>query len=835
MKLLAIDGNSILNRAYYGIRPLTTSKGFNTNAIYGFLTILHKHMKDENECRICVAFDRKEKTHRHKIFEAYKAGRKPMPQELYEQMPVLKQILQAMGIPCIEKAGLEADDIIGILSNQCVQDKIPCVIITGDRDAFQLINDLVTVKLAVSKAKTTTDETYTPKTIFEKYGLTPEQLIDLKALMGDSSDNIPGVPGVGEKTAINLLQKYGTLENVFSHIQEQKGALKERLIQGKDSAFMSRDLGRIIQSADIGLNQKEIAPPQFNIQELTKLFTELEMSSMPARFGLSQIKEQRNERISFISIEDAQDIFTQDVLYLFFDNEYIHIKYKDDIVKILPEFNYLKKIADKQIITHDAKPFLHLMKKNKFEANLLFDTMIAAYILNPSLTSYKIETLIQNYLQFPLENKTHAVVFLEPLYHKMLEELQKNNEEDLYKKIELPLCEVLAQMEFNGFTMDRNFLEQFGMMLDKSIKESSEAVYIQAGQEFNINSPKQLGAVLFEDMHLPTGKRNKSGYSTSKEVLERLKWQTNHPIIDNILDYRMLTKLKSTYIDSFLSKLDGQNKIHTVFTQTVTQTGRISSTEPNLQNIPVRTELGKQLRKAFIAKDDYVLLDADYSQIELRVLAHIADDKVMQAAFNQNVDIHTITASQVFGLPENMITPELRRRAKAVNFGIVYGIGEYSLSQDIGVSVKEAKDYISNYLNTYQGAQKYMTNIVNFAEKNGYVQTMFGRRRYVPDIHAKNKQIRAFAQRVCLNTPIQGTAADLIKSAMVQVFKELKKSNLDAQIILQVHDELIVEVHKKDVVKVKDILKNKMEHAAKLSVPLIVDVGEGSTWFDAKI
>ena len=336
-------------------------------------------------------------------------------------------------------------------------------------------------------------------------------------------------------------------------------------------------------------------------------------------------------------------------------------------------------------------------------------------------------------------------------------------------------------------------------------------------------------------MHLPTGKRNKSGYSTSKEVLERLKWQTNHPIIDNILDYRMLTKLKSTYIDSFLSKLDGQNKIHTVFTQTVTQTGRISSTEPNLQNIPVRTELGKQLRKAFIAKDDYVLLDADYSQIELRVLAHIADDKVMQAAFNQNVDIHTITASQVFGLPENMITPELRRRAKAVNFGIVYGIGEYSLSQDIGVSVKEAKDYISNYLNTYQGVQKYMTNIVNFAEKNGYVQTMFGRRRYVPDIHAKNKQIRAFAQRVCLNTPIQGTAADLIKSAMVQVFKELKKSNLDAQIILQVHDELIVEVHKKDVVKVKDILKNKMEHAAKLSVPLIVDVGEGSTWFDAKI
>lgn len=832
MKLLLIDGNSILNRAFYGIRPLTTSKGLNTNAVYGFLTILHKHMQQEQPCRVCAAFDRKEKTPRHLLYDKYKAGRKPMPQELYEQMPIIKQVLAAMGIPCIEKAGLEADDIIGTLSAQCQKDGQPCIIITGDRDAFQLISPLVTVKLATTKASEPTDETYTPERIFEKYGLTPDQLIDLKALMGDSSDNIPGVPGVGEKTAVNLLKKHETLENVFEHAPEEKGALKEKLLTGKDSAFMSRQLGKIVRDAELEICEQDIQPPVFNADKLLPLFSELEMNSMPARFGIEPEHTKKRE-IQQTTPDEAPELFNSDIIYLLYDND-LFIKYGESVVTVPPEPEYLGKLAEKKLVVHDAKPFLHLMIENNLDADILFDTMIAAYVLNPSMSSYPIETLAWEYAQMETDDPNLLAACLDSVYQKMSQKLQEDGQADLFYNIELPLCSVLAKMEYNGFTLNKDFLEQFGKSLEQDIALISRAIYDIAGEEFNINSPKQLGSILFEKLHLPAGKKTKSGFSTSKEALEKVKWKQDHPIIDNILDYRMLTKLKSTYIDAFLQKLDKHGKIHTVFTQTVTQTGRISSIEPNLQNIPVRTNLGRQLRRAFTATDGYVLLDADYSQIELRVLAHISGDKVMQEAFNNNADIHTITASQVFGLLQAMITPELRRRAKAVNFGIVYGIGEYSLSQDIGVSVKEAKNYITNYLETYSGVRRYMENIVEYAKENGYVTTLFGRRRYVPDIHAKNKQIQAFAQRVCMNTPIQGTAADLIKLAMVRVDQTLRQSGLDARLLLQVHDELIVEARQDQAQEAKQILQACMERAAQLSVPLLADVGEGKTWFDAK-
>lgn len=835
MKLLIFDGNSILNRAYYGIRPLTTSSGFNTNAIYGFLNILYKHMQDEGACKICVAFDLKAKTYRHLLYPDYKAGRKPMPQELYEQMPVLKQILDAMGIPRVEKEGLEADDLIGILSNQCTQNNTPCVIVTGDRDSFQLIDDNVTVKLAVTKSGTSSDEVYTPDKIYEKYGLSPKQLIDLKALMGDNSDRIPGVPGIGEKTAITLLKKYGTLENVFLHAEEEKGALKEKLLHGKDSAFLSRELGRIVRDQDIDLKAEDIPEPHFDKQELLNLFTQLEMSSMVKKFELDQTSTIQKQEQLITEGTYRDEIFEQPTLYVLHEQDQLYIKDKNQVVCVPCSDEILKKLSSCKIVTHNAKPLLHAMNRAQLPIQLEYDTMLAAYLINPSQSSYPLPMLAQEYAEgHSAQQPEHLVIYLDLIQKNTEQKLQQDGQEDLYRKIELPLCRVLADMEYCGFAMDRNFLESFGEMLTETIGQLSDEIFRQAGQEFNINSPKQLGEILFEHLGMPATKKTKTGYSTGKEVLEKLKWKTQNPIIDNILDYRMLTKLKSTYVDAFLSKLDQTNRIHTSFTQTVTQTGRISSIEPNLQNIPVRTDLGRQLRKAFIAKEGYVLIDADYSQIELRVLAHIANDSRMQQAFIEEKDIHTITASQVFQMPEPMVTPELRRRAKAVNFGIVYGIGDYSLSQDIGVSVKEARQYIENYLETYSGVREYMKNIVAFADQNGYIQTLFGRRRYVPDIHAKNKQLQAFAQRVCMNTPIQGTAADLIKLAMVRVDDQLRQSGLDARLILQVHDELIIEAKQEQAQQAAAILKQQMEHAADLSVPLVVDIGVGNTWFDAK-
>ena len=831
MTLLAFDGNSILNRAFYGIRPLTTKDGINTNAVYGFLTILLRHMQETENAKIAVAFDRREKTFRHELYDAYKGTRKKMPDELAEQLPIIKEILSALGIVCLEKAGLEADDIIGTLSRQAQKNGDDCIIITGDRDSFQLINENVFVKLAVTSQKgSPSDDFYDEKKINEKYGLTPSDLLDLKALMGDSSDNIPGVPGVGEKTALNLLHEYKTLDGVYENLDKIKGALHTKLENNKESAYISRRLGTIETNAEISTEYSDITMPNPDTEKLSALFERYEMASMFKRFNLE--KKEEVKELPTVCCENATstEVFSQDILFLIYSDGFFYIKQNDKTVKTAADVSLIGKTP---IVTHDAKPLIKLFFEACLEPVIDYDTLLAAYILDPSQSEYTLSSLAEKYCEVQAENECELACVLDQIKQKTLDEIEHNGQHQLYFDIELPLCTVLANMEFTGFETDSEFLKKFGDMTTERINELTKSIYFFAGKEFNINSPKQLGEILFDEMHMPVIRKTKTGYSTDNEVLEKLLYKTESPLIENIIEYRKLTKLRSTYVDGLMKKIDEDGRIRTLFTQTVTQTGRISSVEPNLQNIPVRTDLGRQLRKVFRAKDGYTLIDADYSQIELRVLAHIANDEIMKQAFNENKDIHTITASQVFGLPEEMVTEELRRRAKAVNFGIVYGIGEYSLSQDIHVSVKEAKQYIENYMKTYSGVREYMENIIANAKETGFVQTMFARRRYVPDINAKNGRIRAFAERVCRNTPIQGTAADLIKLAMVHVYKRLKEEKLDARIILQVHDELILEVAQHNLEKTKEILKYEMENAHPMSVPLTADVGEGTTWYDA--
>ncbi|MDF2685253.1 MAG: polA [Clostridia bacterium] len=835
MKLLVLDGNSVLNRAFYGIRNLTTSKGVHTNAVYGFLNILLKHIEEDKPDFVCVAFDLKAKTFRHELFDGYKANRKGMPDELAMQLPVIKALLDALNITRIEKEGMEADDIIGVLSYLCTESSNECIILTGDRDELQLIREGVTVKLSVTKQTGSSDDVYDIEAVKNKYGINPGQLIDLKALMGDASDNIPGVHGIGEKTALSLLVEYGSLDNIYNNINNIKSSVKDKLIEGKESAYMSKTLGTIMTHAPLNIDFKSFKPAIPDKEKLLSLLNEYELFSLIKRFDFkSEIKQELEEitLLDYIPQEHAR-IFEQSTLYLLYKEDFIYIKdIKNGCVIKVPLKEAFTHIKGQRLVTHDAKPLISIALKYNIKLNILFDTMLAAYVLNPSVSSYPLTKLYSDNLEKSSENIAFFVYYFDELYKKMESVLQNNNQENLYKDIELPLCSVLAEMEYQGFMLDKVLLLDLGNKMDSDIKELTDLIYTMAEKEFNINSTKQLGTILFENLNLPYGRKTKTGYSTDNEVLEKLIYA--HPIIENIIQYRKLTKLKTTYIDGLLKKIGDDMRIHTIFTQTVTQTGRISSIEPNLQNIPIRTEIGRQLRKVFIAKEGCVLLDADYSQIELRILAHIADDKVMLKAFEEGADIHTITASQVFNLPPQLITPQLRNRAKAVNFGIVYGIGDYSLSQDIGVTRKEAKIYIDNYLKTYSGVRHYMESIVEYAKKNGYVETIFGRRRYIPDIHAKNKQLQAFAERISMNTPIQGTAADLIKLAMIRVTSTLKEKGLQAKLILQVHDELILETPESEVEIVKEILKYEMEHAASLNVPVIADVGTGINWYDAK-
>lgn len=833
MKLMLIDGNSVLNRAFYGVPPLTNSKGFYTNAIYGFMNILHRHIEEDKPDLICVAFDMKAKTYRHLMYDGYKAGRKGMPEELAQQLPVMKEVLDAAGVIRAECEGLEADDIIGIYSKTADLSGDSVVIITGDRDELQLVNENITVKLAVTKQTGSSDSVYTPDSIREKYGLEPEQLIDLKALMGDSSDNIPGVPGVGEKTALKLLQEFKTLEGVFDNIEAQKGALKTKLENGKDSAFMSRELGTIRRTLPDGMVLPELEPKEADTSALVSLFTDLEMTSLIDKYSLKEEASADVETVPTVEFsEEYKSVFEKDLLYVITDHEKETFTVLGDGVAVKASYENLDLINEKRLVIHDGKPLLRycLGKGISFETE--FDTILAAYVLNPSKTAYPLENIYTEILGKAISDVGAQLKNMSDLVEGLESKMKSDGSYGLYKDIELPLSKVLSEAEHWGVEVDSDFLVSFGQNLDSEIAELTQGIYSHSGYEFNINSPKQLGKVLFEDLQLPVQKKTKIGYSTDNEVLESLV--IYHPIADLIIRYRQLAKLKSTYVEGLLKAVAEDGRIHTVFTQTVTQTGRISSIEPNLQNIPVRTTLGRELRKAFKAKDGCVLIDADYSQIELRILAHIADDKVMQDIFESGRDIHTQTAAEIFGLPEEMVTSEFRRRAKAINFGIVYGIGDYSLSQDIGVTRKEARQYIDNYLNTFNGVKSFVDDVISFAKEKGYVETLFGRRRYVPEITASKKPLVAFAERVCRNTPIQGTAADLIKLAMVKVSEALKSEGLNARLILQIHDELIIEAPENEVEKASEILRREMENAHKFSVPIVTDLHCGKTWFEAK-
>lgn len=865
MKLLALDSNSIMNRAFYGIKALSTKNGEFTNAIYGYLNILLSIINEVNPDAIACTFDLKAPTFRHIMYEGYKAQRKGMPEELASQMPIIKEILTDMGYKILELEGYEADDILGTLAKMCTESNDDCVIATGDRDSLQLVSDKVNVRLASTKAGKAESLLYDTNAVFEKYGVYPKELIDVKALMGDTSDNIPGVAGIGEKTATGLIAKFHSLDNVYENIDDPfiKKSVKEKLINDKEKAYLSRKLGEINQNVPIEITLDDLIPKQMNKEKVYAILKRLEMNSMIKKLALDNItlnpamavdSENKAEnspiakKIEFYQIENLNNISINHdeklFINLIFDNdiakEFCFLNGNNAYSLAIGEnstakiFEFLAKHSE-NIVCHSAKPIYKYAIKNNINFEIIcFDTEIASYILEPSSSSYIFENLIEEYNCKSLdENETVAKLqSLENLYLKQLDLIKSQNEFELLTEIEQPLTYVLASMEYYGFEIDKEGLSKFGSEIETSLNEITKRIYELAETEFNINSPKQMGEVLFEKLNLPAKKKTKSGYSTDVTVLEEL--EDKHPIIPQILEYRKLAKIKSTYVEGFLKLIDDEGRIHTSFQQTETRTGRISSTEPNMQNIPVRTELGANLRKYFTATDGMVLVDADYSQIELRVLAHMADDTNMRDAFISGEDIHLNTASQVFNLPPLFVTPIMRSRAKAVNFGIVYGIGAFSLAKDIGVTVSEADKYIKNYLHTYSGVKEFMSNSIEFAKENGYATTLYGRRRYIPELKASNRFTKAFGERVAMNMPIQGTAADIIKLAMVKVFNRLKNSNLNARLILQIHDELIVECPKENAEICKKILTEEMQSAVKLSVPLIADANIGNSWFEAK-
>ena len=850
MKILAIDGNSIINRAFYGIKLLSTKNGLYTNGIYGFMNILNKLMESENPDGVAVAFDLHAPTFRHKEYSEYKSGRKAMPEELAMQFPLLKNLLKAFGYKCLEFEGYEADDIIGTLARICENNGDECVIATGDRDSFQLVSDKTKVLLSATKMGRPEITEYTPEVIFEKYGVKPSGMIEIKALQGDVSDNIPGVSGIGEKTAGALIAKYGSIDYIYNNLEnlDIKDSLKAKLINGKDSAYLSKHLGTIYRQVPLSEDVNDYKFSERNDAELAKQLVELEFFTLLNKLELN-IDQCGVDLTDENKITEAVAVSESDILKLSDKCKKCYIIFNDSTMTVICEGHYSviylneKTYIVKNILSgasekciYDSKPLFKWCIKNDVSvSNVTFDCVLAAYLINPSSSSYDMNRLSAEYKITVPEtddmNRYEATVL--PLICEALEkENDKLGQIELLKNIEIPLAQVLAGMELSGFEVDTNGITQYGNELETRILKLKEEIYGFVGHEFNINSPKQLGVALFEEMGLPCKKKTKSGYSTNAEVLEGLR--SVHPVIDLLLEYRTLTKLKSTYCDGLESAADGSGRIHSTFNQYETRTGRISSSEPNLQNIPVRRPEGKELRKYFKAKDGYVLCDADYSQIELRVLAHIADDTVMKNAFINGTDIHTLTASQVFNMPIDMVTPLMRSRAKAVNFGIVYGIGAFSLSKDIGVSRKEADEYIKGYLATYPQVDEYMHRVVDQAKKDGYVTTVFGRRRLLPELRGSNAGLRAFGERVARNMPIQGTAADIIKIAMIRVYDRLAKEMPEAKLIMQVHDELIVEAPESMAEKACEILKFEMENAVHLSVPMTVDAGYGKTWYAAK-
>ena len=842
MKLLILDGNSVINRAYFGVRPLTTRDGLYTHAIYGFLNILDRMEKEEQPEAIAVAFDLHGPTFRHLKYEGYKANRHGMPEELAQQMPIMKDVLRAMNIPIYECQGWEADDVIGTAAKICSNQGWECVIVTGDRDSLQLIDGNVHVKLVISKPGQTTATLYTEEVFREEYGFEPKKLIDLKALMGDSSDNIPGVGGIGPKTAKELLAKFGSLDGVYAHLDDPsiRPKLREKLEKDREQAYLSYDLATIRPEAPVEFAPQDAIVQPYNRPELYKLFQKLEFVRLIDKYGLRGAAEEVPRQETAVKALPRVDTLPADVpecaLYLAEDGS-LGIAWEGGVCAFTPMELTMQglALADKKLILHDSKTTFHRLDGLGIGGGIcVFDTALAAYDLNPSQSDYPVSKLATNFLGTSVEDGDAAscAEALWQLRPVLTGELEKSGMTSLYRDIELPLCDVLCHMENRGIRIDRNQLEQFGQMLSQRIAACEELIFSYSGGTFNINSPKQLGEVLFEKLGLPPSKKTQKGYSTNAEVLEKLK--DKHPIIPAIMDYRMLTKLKSTYADGLLKEIGEDGRVHTTFQNLVTATGRLSSTEPNLQNIPVRTDLGAEIRKMFVPEPGCVLVDADYSQIELRVLAHIADDKAMQKAFCDRVDIHTATASQVFGVPVEEVTPLQRRHAKAVNFGIVYGISEFSLAEDIGVSRYEAREYIDNYLANYSGVRAYMKQVVADARETGYTQTLYGRRRYVPELKSSNFNVRSGAERITLNTPIQGTAADIIKLAMIRVENTLKENYPEAKLLLQVHDELIVECPEGQAEAVAALVSREMEGVAQLKVPLTAEAHFGKSWYDAK-
>ena len=842
MKLLILDGNSVINRAYFGVKPLTTREGLYTHAVYGFLNILERMEKEEQPEAVCVAFDLHGPTFRHLKYDGYKANRHGMPEELAQQMPIMKDVLRAMNIPIYECQGWEADDVIGTVGKICSNNDWECVVVTGDRDSLQLIDKNVHVKLVISKPGQTSATLYTEEKFREEYGFEPKKLIDLKALMGDSSDNIPGVAGVGPKTAKELLAKFGSLDGVYENLNDPsiRPKLREKLEASRDMAYLSYDLATIRPEAPIDFSPRDAIIQPYNRAELYELFQKLEFVRLIDKYGLRSAAAEVPKTETKAEPLERKDEMPQSVttcaVYVAEDGS-MGIAWEDGVCALTPmeaQMNGLS-LAGKRLILHDSKSVMHRLDEMGISfGSCMFDTALAAYDLNPSQSDYPVSKLATTFLGTQTEDGD-AAGCAEALWHlkPVLEgELEKNGETALYETIELPLCQVLYRMEKRGISIHRGQLEQFGEMLAQRIADCESLIFGYAGESFNINSPIQLGEVLFEKLGLPPMKKTKKGYSTSAEVLEKLK--DKHPIVPAVMDYRMLTKLKSTYADGLIKEIQADGRIHTTFQNLVTATGRLSSTEPNLQNIPVRTDLGAEIRKMFVPKEGCVLVDADYSQIELRVLAHIADDKTMQEAFCSGVDIHTATASQVFGVPAEEVTPLQRRHAKAVNFGIVYGISEFSLAEDIGVSRYEARAYIDNYLNNYRGVRSYMKQVVADAREIGYTQTLYGRRRYIPELKSSNFNIRSGAERIALNTPIQGTAADIIKLAMIRVEQALNENFPEAQLLLQVHDELIVECPEEIAEPVAALVSHEMETVAKLHVPLTAEAKYGKSWYEAK-
>lgn len=896
-KLLLIDGNSIMNRAFYGImgsKMLTTKDGKYTNAVYGFLAIMFKILEDIEPDYMAVSFDLRAKTKRHELYSEYKANRHGMPNELAEQMPIIKKILNAMNIDIVEKEGFEGDDIIGTLAKYGEKNNLQVVILSGDRDTFQLASNKITIRIPRTKAGKTETEDYDRKKIIEEYGIEPKSLIEVKGLQGDTSDNIPGVPGVGPKTAISLIKKYKTIQGLYDAIDNNqddlKGKQKENIINNRKQTFLSRELGEINTKVPLEETLENLKVEQWNNEEVYKIFKELNFKRYIERFNLEEQEKHEKKEIEDLYVinkncdlenvlkivkslgkcvyyfetekdENPEKILKQKIksisIYNYEKNEVYYIN--------KPEVEFLKRIFEDESIEKygfEMNYVYILLKQIGIDVkNLKFDVAIAAYILNSSDGKYPLDKIIEQYLEIDIsdffkkeekeqeqltlfeiednqdDEKINKFAFYSYCIYKLSnvlkEKLEENDELDLFENIDMPTVQVLGDMQWNGMYVEKSELEDFGESLKKGIELLTQEIYELAGQEFNIKSTKQLGEILFEKLKLPVGKKTKSGYSTDVDVLEKLR--NEHPIIEKILEYRQLTKLNSTYVEGLKPYINPKtNRIHSFFHQTITVTGRISSTEPNLQNIPTRIEFGKRLRKVFKPENGKIYIDADYSQIELRVLAHLSNDKHMIEAFKNGEDIHKQAASKVFGIPQEEVTKEQRSSAKAVNFGIVYGISDFGLGTQLGISRKKAKEYIEQYLTEYSGVKKFMDKSIEFAKQNGFAETMFKRKRKINELSSNNYMVRQFGERAAMNTPVQGTAADIMKIAMIKVYNELKKRNLKSKIVLQVHDEMMIEAPKDEEKIVKEILKQCMESAAKLDVPLIADVSEAENWYECK-